>query len=323
MKIARRSRQAPRAANGCRCAVSDSVCAWPAVSAGFVAVCLLLIPLVGRASAADPPPAETRLWEPVGRLDPAVVKEASGVVKSRRYPDLFWTHGDSGNPATIFAFKETGEVVAAVPLARSVNVDWEDIAADRSGHLYVGDIGNNFDFFPARYVYVLPEPDAHAKPVRPAAWTKRVKYKYPDRRFNAEGLFVLGDKVYVISIGLREGRPTVYRLEPVSETECTLETVGPLPMSQVRGADVSDDGKHLAVCTPSSLAVFDVETNGLVDADAKPLQVTFPNCPAEACCFDGDDVIVVTEAGWIYRIRQADLRAGTRFVRPPKGKRSD
>jgi hypothetical protein len=94
-------------------------------------------------------------------------------------------------------------------------------------------------------------------------------------------------------------------------------------MHQARGADVSDDGKRLVVCTPLNVAIFDVDTNGRVDADAKPMQVTFPICPAEACCFDGDDVILVTEAGWIYRISQADLRAGTRFVRPSKAKRND
>jgi hypothetical protein len=314
---------APRVACGLGGGVSDSGRPRPVVFAGLAAACLLLIPLIRWASAADAPRAESRPWIPVGRLDPTVVQEASGVVKSRRYPGIFWTHGDSGTPATLFAFKETGEVVAAVPLARSVNVDWEDIGADQSGHLYVGDIGNNFGLFPVRYVYIVPEPDPYQRPVRPVAWTKRIRYKYPDRRFNAEGLFVLDDEIYVVSIGLHRGRPTVYRLEPASETDYTLETVGPLPMYQARGADVSDDGKRLAVCTPSSLAVFDVATNGLVDADARPMRVTFPSCPAEACCFDGDDVILVTEAGWIYRISQADLRAGTRFVRPPKAKRSD
>ena len=268
--------------------------------------------------AADPPArkAKPRQWVPIGRLDQNVVKEASGIVKSRKYPDIFWTHGDSGTAATLFAFRLTGELVATVPVEKALNNDWEDIAADDQGNLYVGDIGNNLRVFPARYIYVVPEPDPGANPPPHAGWTTRWKYKYPGERFNAEALFVLNGRMYVISIG-QQGRPTTYRLDPIAEDECKLTLIQTLPVWMAQGADVSLDGKRLVVCTGEALWVFDVDPDGAVPKDKKPNEVTFPLCSAEACCFDGKDVILLTEQGNLFRVTEADIRANTNFVQAP------
>ena len=42
---------------------------------------------------AEPP---TKPWVPIATLDTQVVREASGIVKSRRHPGIFWTVVDSG-----------------------------------------------------------------------------------------------------------------------------------------------------------------------------------------------------------------------------------
>ena len=71
-----------------------------------------------------------------------LVPEASGIVKSRRHPGIFWVHNDSGNPPLLFAIRADGQIVRQFRLDVP-NIDWEDIAIDDQGHLYVGDIGNN------------------------------------------------------------------------------------------------------------------------------------------------------------------------------------
>ena len=101
--------------------------------------------------------------EPLGRFDTRVLPEASGIVKSRRHPGIFWVHNDSGNPPALFAIRRDGTVVREFRL-EVPNVDWEDIAADGEGHLYLGDIGNNGGVLPLRAIYRLDEPD----PARPS-----------------------------------------------------------------------------------------------------------------------------------------------------------
>src|SRR6516225_1863952 len=83
-----------------------------------------------------------RSLEPLGRFDLRAIPEASGIVKSRRHAGIFWVHNDSGNPSTLFAIRRNGSIVQQFKIA-APNIDWEDIAADGDGHLYLGDIGNN------------------------------------------------------------------------------------------------------------------------------------------------------------------------------------
>src|SRR5262245_15366788 len=96
--------------------------------------------------------------EPTGRFDPRAIPEASGIVKSRRHPGIFWVHNDSGNAPLLFAVRSDGRVVRRFRLAIP-NLDWEDIAIDARGHLYLGDIGNNTGLLRVRTIYRIDEPD--------------------------------------------------------------------------------------------------------------------------------------------------------------------
>ena len=101
------------------------------------------------------------------RLDPRWIPEASGIVKSRRHPGIFWVHNDSGNPPLLFAIRGDGRIVRQFRL-EIPNIDWEDIAIDDQGHLYLGDIGNNLGELPIRAIYRIDEPDPavpHDKPL--------------------------------------------------------------------------------------------------------------------------------------------------------------
>ncbi|RYG42513.1 hypothetical protein EON79_18735, partial [bacterium] len=48
---------------------------------------------------------------PIARIALPVIDEGSGIVASRRYPGVFWTHNDSGDAARFFAIKADGTAV--------------------------------------------------------------------------------------------------------------------------------------------------------------------------------------------------------------------
>ena len=81
----------------------------------------------------------------VARISDLRITESSGVIASRRYPDVFWTHNDGGGPKkqVLYAIDREGKTRAAFPVVGPRFHDWEDIAIDDAGHLYLGDIGNN------------------------------------------------------------------------------------------------------------------------------------------------------------------------------------
>src|SRR2546430_16943585 len=81
----------------------------------------------------------------VARMSDPRIKESSGVVGSRRYTDVFWTHNDGGGPKkqVLYAIDREGNTRAFFSVIDVTLHDWEDIAIDDAGHLYIGDIGNN------------------------------------------------------------------------------------------------------------------------------------------------------------------------------------
>ena len=263
-----------------------------------------------------------RLWRPVGQMAHQPLAECSGIVASRQYPGIFWVHNDSGHPPVLYAIRESGRLVAEIPVQGATNSDWEDIAIDDRGHLYVGDIGNNYGMFPVRSAYQIAEPDPYATPVRPARVLRRYKFSYPAERFNAEALFVRSGEVFIVS-RQPSSQTRIMRLEAQPGKTTPLVEVGSLAVGAVAGADVSADGERLAVCTSTALTVFALDAQGRPRTDVPPAVVRYPSDSIEACCFDGEDVVLAAERRSIYRVSAADLAAGTRFrARPaPKQRR--
>ena len=86
--------------------------------------------------------------ESIGRLDHPPIREASGLVASRRYPGVFWVHNDSGDTARVFAMSTSGRHLAEVQLLGVEANDWEDmaiVAAPDGGpdRLVIADMGDS------------------------------------------------------------------------------------------------------------------------------------------------------------------------------------
>ncbi len=97
----------------------------------------------------------------LARMSDLSIKESSGVVASRRFPNVFWTHNDGGGPKkqVLYSIDREGNTRAAFPVIGAMFHDWEDIAIDDAGHLYLGDIGNNDAKEDTLAVYEIDEPD--------------------------------------------------------------------------------------------------------------------------------------------------------------------
>jgi hypothetical protein len=74
---------------------------------------------------------------------PPVLKEVSGMA---RLPngDL-WLLNDSKNPPELFRFDPLAGKLLETRRLPVQNFDWEDLASDPAGNLYIGDFGNNYN----------------------------------------------------------------------------------------------------------------------------------------------------------------------------------
>ena len=137
--------------------------------------------------------------------------------------------------------------------------DWEDIGRDSDGNLWVADIGNNECDRTDTALLKVREPDPAA--AGPAELLATYRYRFPDPPAgcagrNAEAMFLVDDVPYLID---KAERSTLYRFPELDpKATVTLEKVGVLAgeVANLSGADLSADGRRLAVDTHTMLYVY-------------------------------------------------------------------
>jgi hypothetical protein len=251
--------------------------------------------------------------ERLGRLDAKLVPEASGIVKSRRHPGIFWVHNDSGNAPLLFAIRADGRVVRQFRL-EIPNIDWEDIAIDDRGHLYIGDIGNNLRALPMRAIYRIDEPDPDLPTEKPVAATAVSRYTAPrENRFDAESLDY-DDGLAIVIAKYADGREAEIFAVPFDppaplSQPASPRSLGKLPgfTEPATGSDLDADRKLLAVCSSRVTRVY--RRDDVKKHDWKALsEVRYQAEQIEGICWDGRDLVLVAEGGGIFRIAEKTWR---------------
>lgn len=254
--------------------------------------------------------------------------ESSGLVKSRTHASTYWTHADSAAPPLIIAIDGEGRTLAEFRLDGVKNRDWEDIAVDDEGNLYVGDIGNNGNARKDLVVYRVREPD-------PALGTGTVEieaklhFRYPDQLefppesldFDAESLFWHAGRLYLLTKHRSDNRTKLYRFPSLTgRTEVVLERISEFDLGvrhsrfggMVTAADIRPEGDFLAVLSYDAVFLFRAPEQGddFLSTLHKRIDLDFPTVKqCEAIAWDGDALVITNETGRVFRI-DAALDAG-------------
>jgi len=265
---------------------------------------IVLILILGPGPARPP-------LERSGRLDYPAIREASGLVASRQHPGIFWVHNDSGNIPALYAVRRDGSLVREY-LVKVPNIDWEDIAIDDAGHLYLGEIGNNDGRLPVRAIHRLVEPDPSQPHEGPLAVESSSYYRFPPRaRFDAESLVLDQGRAVVVAKAFdgEDARLWAIPLDPPAPLWKPVlpESIGRLPgfREPATGADLSRDGRLLAVCGPNVARVYQRDGKGAWEVVAT---VRFRADDVESIAWDGLDLTLAGENRTLYRIPEEGWR---------------
>lgn len=245
----------------------------------------------------------------IGVIANPAITESSGLAASSKYPGIFWTHNDGRKKPVLYAISREGKSVAEFPVTGARIDDWEDIAIDAEGHLYLADIGNN-DAKPRELgVFKIDEPD-------PRSDSSKLKVKqrwilrYPEEPFDAESLFVWRQWGYVIS-KLSQNQPAMlyrFSLAPQSKP-AVLEKLARLPItSPVTGASISSDGQKLAVIAKSGAWVFDIDGDPGRIAAAKMWHTRLHGFQIEGCAFTREGLVASSESREIFLFTDPPFR---------------
>jgi hypothetical protein len=286
------------------------------------------------AGAGDNASSQAKI---IARLDDASVDESSGLVASRRNPDLFWTHNDSGDEPLIFAFDRQGQRRGVWRVEGAKARDWEDIAIGPGPergrpYIYVGDIGDNQNGREAIVVYRILEPavetgDAGSSRTNPRRTETAavIRIRYPDGAHDAEALMV-HPSTGEIYLAVKAVAPSavIYKLSATPSTERvnTLARVGevriPSPFgAMITGGDISPDGQRVVLCNYISayeLQLAAASTDGF-DAIWKQPVTTISlglRQQGEAVCYRLDGAaILATSEGRNAPLIEVELRPAT------------
>jgi len=265
-------------------------------------------------------PVELR---PYATINFPAINEASGLVKSQLWKDVFWIHNDSGDEPRIFPINDDGSIIkpswmkdyAGIRIPDAVNVDWESIATDDRGNLYIGDIGNNSSTRRDLCIYVVEEP--YPFQTVTTCVSKRIPFYYSDQKiippkkenFDAEAMFWRDGKLYILTKHRSDRYTKLYRLDSMSSFEKNSATlIGQFNIQgQVSGADISPDGMKLVVLTYNAVWMFEVDKKSDDFFKGRISWLPIKAGYVEAICLDGKKIIIASEEGKLYKLYEDDL----------------
>ncbi len=254
---------------------------------------------VGRAGDETPP------LDRVGTLTDPALREISGLVASRRHPGIFWAVADSNNPPLLFALRADGRLVATFRVGVA-NVDWEDVATDDRGNLYIGEIGNNGGRLPLRSIYRVAEPDPAAPTNRPLPVAESSFYRFDADRFDAEALFIRDGEAIVVAKGRDIEGARLFAI-PIDPPSSVFRPSRPQPRGRLArfvepatGGSLTPDGRRLAVCGTNVVRVYEATEAGAWRLVAE--RKFRGDDQVEAVAWERDDLVLAGERGGIYRI---------------------
>jgi hypothetical protein len=286
---------------------------------------LVLAATAHHASLGESPATDSKIVErhndglidlgPGLALGEGPAKENSGIVKSRQWSDLFWMQNDSGDEPRIYPVRRDGSVYASsrypetpgVLIGGAINVDWEDIAVDASGHVIVADIGNNGNDRRDLVLYYLAEPSPDAGRT---AVLRRIFVRYPEQNafpapdddfnYDAEAIFTLGDVVFICTKHRSDTLTRVYRLDFDQSAEVqVLRLVDTFDVKgQATGADATPAGDKVVITTYDSIWLFEgVDSRRPLSGPVRRLRFSPCDGDVEAVCFaDNETLILGAEA---------------------------
>lgn len=227
-------------------------------------------------------------------LESAVAKESSGMAVSRRRPDVFWTHNDSGNEPQIFAFDTKGKILCTCTIAGASAIDWEDMASftlDGVPYLLLADIGDSRRQRTSHKLYLIEEPklDQKSAPIK-----NTIKFSYDDGPHNCEAVAVdTTNKTILLCTKVSGLTCEVFQFELTMHGNPNLvaKPVAKPAISAVTSMDISPDGRRAVLLTYGDAYEFvrrDGEAWGAAFSQM-PRAIHMPERKqGEAICFGAD-----------------------------------
>jgi hypothetical protein len=267
---------------------------------------------VSTTTAAGPTPAAPKKLFTI-RDDR--IKESSGLAKSQKHDDLYWTANDSGDSARVFGIDTTGKVKVELGFNAKVQ-DVEAVGVGRDGTIYIADIGDNKANRDMIEIYTIPEPDS----LKDSDNVKyhRFDFTYPDGPHDAETLLVEPgtNQLYIVTKATK-GTGAIYAAPPAPSRQGTneLSKLAPAPSGVITDGTFMPDGQRVVLRT-----YVDVATVAWGDTPTAIARAAVPFGQGETVAVGPtDNTVLVGSEGSNSAVYQVQVPAKAAAATPPAG----
>ena len=252
-----------------------------------------------------------------GRMKFVRITESSGLAVSLRHEDVLWTHNDSNNAPEVFAIDGSGELLRSYLVPGAENHDWEDIALDQDGNLYILDNTSREDPEHRNVVYIVQEPDPFEK--GEIERSRKIDIRFPDGGYDCETLFVWEDTLYLVTKPWDGSLPRVYRHDGLDKNG-TARFVGTIPVqAMITGGDISHDGQRIVLSSYRALIILEGAASPDRLIQTEPMIYPLNAGQVEGAAWKGDTLLLTNEQREIFRISRSEWKnAEVPFLHGPE-----
>lgn len=222
------------------------------------------------------------------------INENSGLV-SILGKNTFWTINDSGGKNELYEVDSSGKLVSTLKIPNSQNIDWEDLAQDDKGNVYIGDFGNNFNTRKDLAIYKI-------NPKKPDS-TEKITFNYSDQKtfppqkedmnFDCEAFFWANDSLYLFSKNRGKKFTKMYAIPSMAGNYVAKSKTNIFLKANITAADIRPDGKQFALLSYGKLFLFGID--GQQIDFSKPLYcIKAPLKQSEAISYITNNELLIT-----------------------------
>ena len=186
---------------------------------------------------------------------PKVINETSGL---EIINEVFITHNDSGGEPSLYFFNLNGEIINSIKLEEEsfweiYNNDWEDITADKD-YIFIADTGNNFGNRNNLNIIKVRTSDYSVESKIDISYEDQQTFlPRPKHKYDAEALFLIEDKIAVLSKDRSNLFTDLYLIDKESNSKQALESKITYNVnSLITGGDYNKDMSLLALVSYNS-----------------------------------------------------------------------
>lgn len=222
--------------------------------------------------------------------------------------NLIWMLNDGGNKSEIYGVSKKGKVKEKL-IIKAKNNDWEDLASDEKGNLYIGDFGNNESKRKNLVILKIKHKDlASSKKVE----VEKIKFQYPNQSkfppkkkqyyFDAESFFYYNNSLYIFTksrVRNKFGKTSLYKVpakEGNQKAVLISEFNGCNEMDcWITSADISNDGSRVALLSPSSVLIFsDYKNDNFLSGKLTKIPLNYTS-QKEGITFKDNTTLLITD----------------------------